>query len=883
MALSTIPIERPVLSVGFLRIRDSIEIDAKLKEKLEKNSSGSVTLVAREIKHAAGIDLILHGRQVLIVADHYDAKGRMIDVSGADVADVKDGSNGSTGYADHNHDKNVPGGPGAPGFQGNNGNNAGSIRIIAQRLGDVRLVAKGGRGGKGGDGGNGGNGGAGTKAAPPHFDELAGTMGGHGGAAGNGGVGGKGGQIDVEFTAAGVPPHPLAMEVDAGPAGAAGHPGLGGKSGQSLDANGEKGAAGHAGAPGALGTTRLEPIGAANYWTHAKARLHESTTAKWAAYRLPVGIYFYRQYKPNKDQIQDEFHLTLADKLRLAAIEFDAVLHLQPGNGDAIRYGKQIELAQNVLGLPINLDLDPDFEQYEARYLSFANFIAEFYQLGIQLLTAGEDQRLTALLHTLDIGRIETEIAFTTDDRDAAKDGARAAKLAYADVEGRLTRLNEQIKVAIEKKPDDSISIGAIFTTVGEVAAAVGSVIAAVPTAGASLYALVPSLAGLAVQLNDIGGHIFEATDAETAALKQQYDQVGKTADTAGKAVVNLAQSIQRLADGKTQSNGEAVGLMRQGIELSHELLIAKLRGDQADLTLHAREIQLEGSKKLRDVAASQSKKLKDGEKIFIDAGRSAVRATQRKIDTALNVAFLAQRSVEIYALKDQSGRLSFDVGFIHPDIEADFDDEEIELPHLITAYSTAFLALLDPLDLQNEFDQYFKTSSQFALVPGTFAPSINDKASLDAFRTSDGGRRSITLSIPFDDLPPDQLEMKIEQVSLALVGASSTGPALNCKIEHGCIYLQRTRDGSKITQALSEQITQTNPQFMSFNDHKPLPSTGPQGHQRAKTDHLWGRGVGGEWLITIEDNELKHNGVDLAGLTEIQLWIETQAFVSKH
>ena len=66
---------------------------------------------------------------------------------------------------------------------GANGANAGSIRIVVQRFGDLRLVARGGAGGEGGAGGN-------------------------------GGAGGKGGHIDVEFTAAGVPPAPLLIQAE---------------------------------------------------------------------------------------------------------------------------------------------------------------------------------------------------------------------------------------------------------------------------------------------------------------------------------------------------------------------------------------------------------------------------------------------------------------------------------------------------------------------------------------------------------------------------------------------------------------------------------------------------------------------------------------------
>jgi len=177
----------PALSVGYIRIRDQIVIDAKLKAKLE-DVFGSVTLVARNIEHAPGIDLKMPGRHIVIVADHYDAKGQTIDVSGADGAAVSDGDTGAIGFASHT--TKIPGGPGTGGANGNNAANAGSIKIVAQRLGDVRLVAKGGNGGKGGDGGDGGRGGDG-RSDTLHFDGFPGSTGGPGGAAGSGGAGAR--------------------------------------------------------------------------------------------------------------------------------------------------------------------------------------------------------------------------------------------------------------------------------------------------------------------------------------------------------------------------------------------------------------------------------------------------------------------------------------------------------------------------------------------------------------------------------------------------------------------------------------------------------------------------------------------------------------------
>ena len=66
----------------------------------------------------------------------------------------------------------------------------------------------------------------------------------------------------------------------------------------------------------------------------------------------------------------------------------------------------------------------------------------------------------------------------------AAKDGA-GKTLAHA--QARINELTAQIQVAAAKKPDTSISIGTIVSTVALVGGAVASVIAAIPTGGGSL------------------------------------------------------------------------------------------------------------------------------------------------------------------------------------------------------------------------------------------------------------------------------------------------------------------------------------------------------------------------------------------------------------
>ena len=99
-----------------------------------------------------------------------------------------------------------------------------------------------------------------------------------------------------------------------------------------------------------------------------------------------------------------------------------------------------------------------------------------------------------------------------------------------------------------------------------------------------------------------IGGHIFAATKAEMDDVKAKYQAVGKDFDkvmTSAKAgvtaTVNFVEAIQKLSAAKS-ANTEVVGLMRQGVELAYELLVANLHNKQADLTREAVIARKDGS-----------------------------------------------------------------------------------------------------------------------------------------------------------------------------------------------------------------------------------------------------------------------------------------------
>lgn len=866
MTRNTITVNRQVPTVPqYTRIRDHIVIDKALKEKLEApDAPFIITLIARVIEHAPDTHLKLPGASLTLVASSYQAHGCSIDVSGDDAPPGPAGDVGLPGVSFASTHK--PGGPGTNGGNGGAGGSGGSIRIVCERLGDVHLKADGGAGGAGGAGGSGGDGAKGF-AVVATGAIIEGTNGGRGGAGGNGGAGGRGGRIEVAFTAAGVPGS-VVVTATAGRAGAAGRRGSGGRG----DAHGESGAAGRTGTAGAAGTTTVDPLSARTYWTRASTTLGHQRSVDWAAYRVRMGTYFYRRFKPND--------ATRNDMLRMATIEFAAVAHLDPGNAEAAQLDRQIELGQNVLGFSTRLDIVPEFEHYLFFYTTWAPFVTAFYGQGIAILLTADDKTDKVKLFEDKVRELRDRVDIDDTEVAAARVGRDAGRKVIDQSILRVSQLDARIKAAIAKRPDDSINIGAVVSTVASVGAAVVAVVAAVPTAGTSLFALVPALAGLGVSLNDVGGHLFDATQAEKDALKKQYDKVGKNVDEivkGAKATISLVQALDKLSSAKTADNAEAVALMQQGIELAYELLLARLHGEQAELLLEARTLQAASDRRLVLLAESQLERLRHDQAVLQDAGLSAIRTTQRRANSLLTKAFLAQRAVEIYTLKDVSSRVTFDSGFILPDIEQNFIERELGIPDLVAAYTQSWLQFLDPIDMVADYDSYFASAGTFDLTGATVTHNISDAAAIAAFKAT----AQLSFSIGLDDLPPNRFESKVEAVHIALIGATSPNGVANCTVRRGGRYLARRRGGGVIDQPLEPHDTLVHTIFSPLNIIGVPPSIGASARQHFALS-FWGRGVCGTWEIALEETVLPSARVDLSGLTEIQLWVPTQCFIPR-
>jgi hypothetical protein len=164
----------------------------------------------------------------------------------------------------------------------------------------------------------------------------------------------------------------------------------------------------------------------------------------------------------------------------------------------------------------------------------------------------------------------------------------------------------------------------------------------------------------------------------------------------------------------------------------------------------------------------------------------------------------------------------------------------------------------------------------------------IRDQPSLDAFRVNNRVSFSLVLGAPPENqfdlpanqfyLPANQFELKVEALHVALVGATSTKGVLNTFVRHGGRYLMVTREGFDADQLLEPHSALAPAQFTRLQITGTPVSNGMGGELNSVS--FWGRGLGGEWEISIQQDDRIADNVDLSGLTEIQIWIATQAFI---
>ncbi len=602
-----------------------------------------------------------------------------------------------------------------------------------------------------------------------------------------------------------------------------------------------------------------------------------SIAQRWAQHRLNVGTYHYRRYQPGVAGDRGA-------EIALAQTEFDGVIQLNSGYvDDARRLKQQIVANLNILGLPWDMDLTPDFDRYEDAFVKWGGVVATEFQGAIhELLTAADVATMKALM-SVQVTAIDNEIQNIGSEIAAAQLAQKAVQNDVNDAQRRVEAVQNQINAALSEMAQHQFKIGDLIDTVASIATAAVAIVGAVETGGATLVALAPEILSLA---EDVAGNpgtivheLFTEQQPDIDRITGEYAKIRGDASeviSETRKIVNLVNSIKELADGVTPDNAEYVALVQRGIEAAQALAAARLHQQQADFAVQAVQAKQQRAQSLRADAQKVVDETQLDIKVLRAGGLAAIARIQSVIERELLLfAFFAARSAEIYTLQPEMQNVLFDAGFIRPDDESAFVEDPNVTTGLITAfvnkYVGSFNDLLQPAVISGNMALYFNPA-QGGPRPGALRKSFTDPGILAEFKSL----HDLPFWVPLEDLPPDHFEAKILGVAVSFVGAHSSSGVISCELRHGPRYDSLLRGGTVTPPQFLQQRVATIPTASTTElQPPPVDLTGfSTAVQRPSLDPLYGRGVGGAWGLSISPFEIDHNAVDLSGLAQIQVWI---------
>ena len=562
------------------------------------------------------------------------------------------------------------------------------------------------------------------------------------------------------------------------------------------------------------------------------------------------------------------------------------MLRLDPQNADALRLKQQILTNQNILGLALDLDLIPDFKTYIDQFTSFAGIVSDEFKTGIEDLLSAKNLTVLAGQVGLQVQATQETLNETNKElSDAVKEQAEAED-QLEQAQANVAEVRGQIQAALSDMNNHSISFGDVVGIVGEVGGAVLSIAAAIPSGGTSLAALVPDVIALGDSLSENAGPIVNAlfqpetgtdgvaniNDITKAYQNLNQDSAGVVGDIS--SVVSFVDLIDNLGHATTD-NPQYTALLQRGAQLIHEQYLAEKQKLQAVQTVMFLTDKQARVMKLLTDTNNLFQNISNDERVIRDAGLRAIGSAQARIDALLGFAFRAQRSVEISKVTSNSS-VRLDAGYVRPDVDRDFaegllgKDKDDGIAKLIAEYQQSWSLLLNAVDLQTEYNDFF-TSPERNIDVATF--SFTEPEILQAFRDN----HDFSFSFTFDDLPSKQFEATIQNVFVSFVGATSSVDFVPCTVSHSGRYQQKGKNGEIVTQLLQPRThtAQANVVRLKLDGVNFSASTTPL--TAAQGINFWGRGVAGIWDVSIDEDDFKLKHVDLTNLTEIQVWVGYQ------
>jgi len=745
----------------------------------------------------------------------------------------------------------VPAQTGAPGR---------SARVVARDLrGPLTVRAGGGAGTAGIPGGAGAD-----ETFMIEFDDLGhphreyeppteGRPGGNGGAGGNGGVA-------RTLTSIGPVPTVTAGGGAGGVAGAGGKGGRGAKTAQGQQRpNAPDGHDGQPGATGLDGTAESIVASGEDFWNKARGELGADLVES-AAHWLSCAKFHYRQATgwpstKQADTVLGLFATAVAADPTLSEV---AVLKEQFLNGD------------DLLGLPRNLDVVPDFERYQRRIDTYGGWVDRLFGDVNDLLAATTsieltDAQLQVQLNTLDF---TTKILQETlaDTKASLAAVAAEEKAASARWNATLDIVNKR-KADLDKPVDwGGVVVVGMFALAGLVVSAyVGQ------TAG-KLIGSIPdlmSMGNLELSGSDketkvlkdaiaAGGKIQAAGAKEAAAHKDASGNidVGAWVSEAGPVLLSFAKFAKDMDE--ATGDPELKQLVKDLASRLQEKLAASARRAAASRQVDLATLRIEGVARERAAYTRLHAQAQADGQLLRKTALALLNVVRLHGDTFLDYQVRAARAVEIYTLTDQSAALRLDRWHLHPDTELAYEQRLIDT----AAYRSALVVSSSQLavaQLVTAFDTYDLSSFQ----QDVHYVTLTDQAHLDELRLG----LATWFTVEPDDLAGDRWEAKVVAATVTLQGVTAATPTFALVLIHGPRCTQRLKDGTDVTSYLQprEALLQVAPaNGQAIGAGAILPNERPT--------EFWRRSVATEWVLLLEQDVVRDRSVDLSGLTEIRL-----------
>jgi hypothetical protein len=555
--------------------------------------------------------------------------------------------------------------------------------------------------------------------------------------------------------------------------------------------------------------------------------LEPDTLAGWSDYRAAVGEYYFRLFDPS-------------GQLR-ALVEFDAAIRFNPANTRAATLRRRLIQQQTPGGVARDLDIAPDVKDLSVGLLGetqlvLAQFLAVLETATQLEIAAATKDQLGLVVHQLRDRMNEAQLNVIS-----ARSGVQAATANRNMYDDQVTGLEGQM-LALDHAP---LSLGDQLMTLGALATAV----AGLATGGGEIV----SIAGAIAAMNPELGLTAVLNGEDFTDEKKFNDSVKKLREGGRDAVISLNTVYEKLSG--SSSDEKIAQLAMQEVNVRRQLMVANLRLQQAQDQLHAAEARVVDYG--AEVQAAQG--LLDNWSVtesFLNGALGVLlNVARRLVDMVSEDIFLARRALEIYQLEDAS-TVHFDYGLLHPD-----RDNDLVLQPLTRAQLSLQSVSTMPADVitwNKIFVQLNEAqTSGFDVVHPSIEVVIDDPAALAQLKQGGGMKFSVGIGpTPASaTIPTGVFELKVNTLTLDLVGASATGAAI-LWVQHSGHWLMARRlnpaapNPPAIEFMLLPHVEAFNFQAGSSVLSAAIPAQPPSTAQPGPPFSFWGRGALADWTL---------------------------------